>query len=253
MFEWLSEELASIHTSKFHLIEGGDGLLQEAIRESELGLADDYKTFVVKYGNSRFFRQSLFGYRLGVMAGPQRVNQNSSAYRVGYDNGEPIHLRNDCEGVFGRNLKKPVADSFGSWFEGAYQRIKKKEYSNSDWIAIKEGPQAFDAREEAVVEARKKFTWNDVGLDETGNRLIEITNDSDIRIPCLTLGVRSRDGNLNGAVIVEVMGLSPRMTQVFAIDCYKQYYAPVDLKLFDIPRPGPEDRDYLAELKRLHS
>lgn len=250
MFEWLTEELNSIQTPGFHVIAEGSTQHEEAAENSKLDLANDYNQFVIRYGNSHFFRQARGGYAFGVLAFPPGITERGSVYQVGYDDDEPIHMHCGSQAVFGRSQEKAIADSFGSWLEETYRRIKT-QYSPHEWRSIEEGPRAFDRRELAAMDARDKFKWQEVGLDESGDRLIEITNGSDICIPCFTVDVKSSNGRLNGAVIVDVHGLNPGETQTFAIGCYKKFHAPSDLMLHNLPKPRPEDRDFIAELKRL--
>ena len=251
MFEWLTTELRSIRTPKFHLIEiVSEPEFQKAVSSSPLRLSNDYKVFAVMFGNSRFFRQSLLGYKLGVLAGPRKHPKQVSAYQVGFSDGNPVFLREDVEGVFANNFKKPIAETFEAWLEDSYHKIKA-DYSSEAWGKIKSGPQPFDDVEATVIEARKYFKWREVGISDDGDRLLEFENNSDNLIPCFSIGVRSTDGSLNGAIIIDVKELAPGSKEVYAVACYKQFYNPRNLNLFDLPKLGPEDREFLAELKRL--
>lgn len=253
MLEWLTSEIKSIATPKFHLVDGiAVPDFQETVKKSSLRLSSSYKEFVIKFGNSRFFRLSYTGYKLGVLAGPRRHPKHEYAYQIGFNDDEPIFMCEDDESVYGRDKKRLKARSFEAWLDMTYHKVKA-QYSAEAWAEIEMGPRPFDEEELAVVNARKLFYWQDIGFNESKDRLLSIENGSDRTIPCLTLGVRSEDRRLNGAIILEVEKLSPGDKQIFAANCYKKLHEPSNLRLFNLPEPGPEDRPFLAELKRLRT
>lgn len=252
MFDWLVRDLRCIQTAKFHLVSGTeDRHLRQLIESVNINYPNDYRQFVIDFGSGRFFRQSLFGYKLGVLSTPRVFCDSDELFQIGYDDGSPVCFSTQSEGLYLKGLASPIAPNFDSWLKSSYEKYRA-QYSDKDWLSILKGPQTFSALEDSIVNARNDYHWLDLGIDESGDRIIQVTNHSSIFIPCLSLGVRSSDERLNGAIIIDVSGLCPGDTEIYPHTCYKKFYPPSDISLYDLPAPGPEDRQYLAELKRAH-
>src|SRR5262249_31802410 len=70
MFEWLRQEIETIKTKRFHIVEGApDTALRAAIEGSEVPLPRSYKEFVFQFGKARLYRQLSY-YVVGVLAPP---------------------------------------------------------------------------------------------------------------------------------------------------------------------------------------
>ena len=55
-----------------------------------------------------------------------------------------------------------------------------------------------------MLAARRQIQWRILGIDPKGNHIFEITNSSGRRVPAMTVGVRSTDGRLNGAIRLNI-------------------------------------------------
>ena len=76
---------------------------------------------------------------------------------------------------------------------------------------------------------------------------------SDMTLPYLFLGVRGKlrppnGGPLNGGAL-SGSSIRPGETRVIEHDCYKKVVTPEDVEVFDLPDPGPEDREQYWEFK----
>ncbi len=75
-------------------------------------------------------------------------------------------------------------------------------------------------------------------------------------LPYLFLGVRGKlrppnSGPLHGGARLPVGSIVPGAAGIVQYDCYKKQVAPEDVEVFDLPDPGPEDREYYWEFKAL--
>ncbi len=132
----------------------------------------------------------------------------------------------------------------------------RKQYEKREWEAIENGPPPFTQEEQAVVEARKRFRWRVVGISPNGDLRFEVHNGSDMVLPYLFLGVRGtlrppNTGPLHGGARLPVGPVRPGSTAIIEYECYKKLVAPENVEVFDLPDPGPEDREYYWEFKAL--
>jgi len=97
--------------------------------------------------------------------------------------------------------------------------------------------------------ARQEIRWQVLGVDQEGDHIFEITNASNRTLPVFTLGVRSKDGRLNGARVLDIACVHPGETATLHVDCYKGLVSPNEIEIFDLPNPGPEERQYFDELR----
>ena len=100
-----------------------------------------------------------------------------------------------------------------------------------------------------IVQLRKEYNWLVEGTTDA-SVVIHITNESDSMLDCLTLGVRSKDHTLNGAVKVDVKGLAPGMSRTIQLDCYSDLIKPTEVEVFDLPDPTPARRSNYFELRQ---
>ena len=134
--------------------------------------------------------------------------------------------------------------------------MARKQYKKSEWGFIENGPPPFTEEELAVVEARKRFRWQVVGVAPNGDLRFEVHNGSDMTLPYLFLGVRGKlrppnSGPLGGGARLPVGSVRPGRTATIEYGCYKKFVAPEDVEVFDLPDPGPEDREYYWEFRAL--
>lgn len=255
MFEWLSEELTRIQTPRFHVVDGpADPKLSEAVANSSRGLPASYEEFVLRFGNAKLYRQSRCGYTVGVFAAPRSAKPRGRAamYQVGYHDGRAIYLgcgeRDHSWSVYRGGPGPAQKDSadFHDWLVAACDEARGR-YTKKRWAQIMHGPAPFSEEEERIVAARRRFEWRVLEIDQSGDRVIEVRNGGDVPLPALTVGVRSGDGRLNGAVRLKVSHVQPGQTAVLRAPCYKDIVPPEDVELFSLPEPQPEDREYYAE------
>jgi hypothetical protein len=266
MFEWLVDEMAKIKTRKFHLVDGpASPELRQAVEASGWRLPPSYEEFVLRFGNAKLYRRSSY-WLVEVYAGPREAVS---------DDGEPLvqfgrthtSLAYFKESLLVEGSESPVfewrheqgvqqtADGFLDWLK-AKCTWARKQYKKNEWAAIEHGPPPFTEQELAVVEARKHFRWRVVGIAPNGDLRFEIHNGSDMILPYLFVGVRGklrppRNGPLDGGARLPVSSIRPGETKIVEYDCYKQFVAPEDTEVFDLPDPGPEDRLEYWEFKPL--
>ncbi|MCA8974918.1 MAG: hypothetical protein KDC98_09355 [Planctomycetes bacterium] len=106
----------------------------------------------------------------------------------------------------------------------------------------------FSRREQAIVLARRLFSWKHLGFAANGDATFEVANGSTMRLPFLRIGVRGP--NLRGGVWLRVSGIAPGSRLVVQHDCYKDFLEPTEVEFFDVDDPTPATRDRFWEFKR---
>ena len=183
MFEFLVEEMARIKTRKFHLVDGpASPEFQAAVESSGFPVPSSYKRFVLQFGNAKLYRRvdhynsyywvEVFGAPREVVTkdGERllqfgRTHTSSTQMSLAYFKDSPI-LQDEETAVFewrhGQGVRK-TADGFLEWLE-AKCSFARKQYQKGEWEAVENGPPPFTQEEQAVVEARKRFRWQVVGI-----------------------------------------------------------------------------------------
>jgi hypothetical protein len=266
MFEFLVEEMARIKTHKFHLVDGpAPPELLRAVEKSSYPLPPSYKEFVLRFGNVKLYRRTSY-WIIEVYAGPRETISNHSEPLIQFGRThsslayfkESLLVDNAESPVFewrhGQGIRR-TADGFLEWLN-AKCISARKQYKKKEWEAIENGPTPFSELEKAVVEARKLFRWRVVSIAPNSDLRFEIYNGSTMVLPYLFLGIRGKlrhpkNGPLEGGARLPVGSISPGETGIIEFDCYKKFVAPEDVEVFDLPDPGPEDRDYYWEFKAL--
>jgi len=256
MFEWLEQELSEVRTPRFHLVEGpAEPHFREAVIGSHLPISPSYKEFVLKFGNTKLYRRAKNdSYRIGIFSGPNvEVHKNAlEMFQIGFHDGAKVYLQSSSvlpeSPVFERELEsfEKVADSFEVWLQSSCLRARKS-YGKEKWDEILRGPAAFNAQEIAIVNARNRISWRILGVDARGNHIFQVTNASALTLPALTVGVRSKDGRLNGTILLPIDHVPPGHTVEIHADCYKDFVKPEELEIISLPEPRPEDRDRYHE------
>ena len=82
----------------------------------------------------------------------------------------------------------------------------------------------------------------------------EIYNGSKMILPYLSFGIRGKlrppkNGPFEGGAFLPVASIFPGETAIIEKGCYKELIAPNDTEIFELPEPGPEDRDQYWEFK----
>jgi hypothetical protein len=261
MFEWLEKEILSIKTPRFHLVDGAaDSKLREAVVNSNFSLPPSYKEFVLKFGNAKLYRDAHNdSYRLGIFAGPRlrTLDDGTRICHIGWHDGASVYVKPSSNlsvelpiFEFEEDEEERVADTFEDWLKGSCASARSK-YSKEKWAEILQGPRPFTPAETKIVEARKLIRWKVLGIDTEGRHILEISNVGHHRLAVLTVGVRSKDQRLNGAVRLRIGHIAPGQKDLIHVDCYKDLVPPQEIEIFSLPDPEPEDRDYYWEFEEI--
>ena len=265
MFEWLEEEIARIKTRKFHLMDGpASAELRQAVETTEISLPPSYKEFVLRFGNAELYRYGT-DYYVTVLAGPRETEnrQGESFIRFGgtwtsraYFK-DALLVEDEESPVFEyyHNCFRKTADGFEEWLR-AKGRSARRRFKKKEWEAIEKGPPPFTEEECAIVEARSQFRWRLVGVASNEDLSFEVHNGSAMTLPYLSVGVRGKlrppqSGPLNGGAYLPVASIHPGETKTVEHDCYKEFVVPEDTEVFELPEPGPEDREQYWEFRVL--
>jgi hypothetical protein len=267
MFEWLTEEMAQIKTGKFHLVDGPISVEDRRLVEgSALAVPPSYKQFVVQFGNAKLYRSGNGVYRLQVFAVPDEIQveeHSDTLYHFGrtdrslaYFKGTLLAPQQESpvfEWYHNAGLRR-TAEGFEEWLRKK-AATARQAFKKGEWEAIVQGPIPFNEQELAIVDARRKFRWRVVGVSEAGAVRFEVRNESTMSLPFLSLGVRGKNrrdgGRFEGGVFLRVDHISPERSAVVEKDCYKKWVDPKDIAPFDMPDPGPEDRELYWEFRAL--
>lgn len=262
MFDWLQKEIASINTPKFHLVDGPLAHEQaEMVRSAALDVPPSYKDFVIQFGNAKLYRQGSV-YLVQVYAVPDEAESREGEPLVHFGRTDlglayfkesrlvagqesPIFEWTGPEGGF-----RKAAEGFEEWITKKC-KAARRQFGRERWSSILKGPKPFTEEELAVVEARKRFRWQVVGVAENGDLQFEVHNGSDLTLPYLTIGVRGKHGRVQGGVWLPVSHIRPGQSAVVEKDCYRSHLAPEDVEAFNEPDPEPEDREEYWEFQAL--
>ncbi len=260
MFEWLEKEIQFINTPKFHLIEGTlSPEKKKMVETSDLAVPPSYKEFVMKFGNIKLYRQGTI-YLIQVFSVPidTETGQGESLLNFGRtDRGlsyfKTSLLVEDAESpVFewtGREAGlRQTANGFKEWLKKKCNSAKR-QFSKKRWSEIVAGPKPFTLWEEAIVEARKRFHWRIIGIAEGGDLQFEVHNGSDMALPYLSIGIRGKQGRVQGGIWLSISHIAPGETEIVEKGCYKKLLAPEDVEAFQLPDPEPEDREKYWEFQ----
>ena len=263
MFEWLVDEIAQIKTRKFHLVDGpASADFRDAVESCDFPLPPSYREFVLRFGNAKLYRYSS-NYYLTIFADPLDATspKNESFIQFGRTWISNAYFK---ESLLSPGRESPVFESFAngtrqtaSGFEdwiNAKSRAAKRRFKKKDWKAIEKGPAPFTEHERAVVEARKLYRWRVVGIAPNEDLRFEVHNGSSMNLPYLSIGIRGKlrppqNGPLEGGAFLPVASIGPGETQIVEFYCYKNYISPRDTEAFELPDPGPEDRNEYWEFQ----
>jgi hypothetical protein len=105
----------------------------------------------------------------------------------------------------------------------------------------------FTQAEIDMLSERQRIVWSHTGATPEGDQELTVENHSNRRFLKLTIGVRSKDGRLNGAAWVDISGIAAGAQGRLTIPCYKGAIDPRLIQLVNLPDPQPEDRAFFAE------
>src|ERR1700694_2892039 len=209
MYDWLENELVEIKTNKFHRVEKQEKKNNFwELDWSHSIFPPSYLSFMYEFGNASLYRKGS-GYQIGVFAPPKsmKTKDGEDLLYFGYFDGERAYFRwslltpNKETPIFewDEDHLEQVADDFQEWLMKRSTEVHKK-YTNKEWQQILRGPLPFTDKEQAIVEARKHFTWQEVGFAENGDVRILVKNSSNTVLAYYSLGLRSKAGLLKGGL-----------------------------------------------------
>jgi hypothetical protein len=261
MFEWLLDEMATIKTNKFYVIDGPlPAETRKAMEDANIAVPPSYKAFVLRFGNVNLYRKGSV-YLVRVFAAPRYdVSKDGqhllffgrTDYALAYlkesllvPSGEsPVFEWRHAQGL------RRAAVGFEEWLikkcEAARKRFTKKE-----WEDIRTGPRPFNEQERIVVEARRRFRLRVAGVAENEDLVFEVHNASGMVLPYLSVGVRDKCGEIIGGIWLPVSSVLPGETCIIQKGCYKERHKPEEIEVFLQPDPEPEDRDLYWEFKQI--
>ncbi len=257
MFEWLDSEIATIRTPRFHIVDGhANKEMREAVQRCDFILPAGYKEFILRFGNAKLYHIARSdAYKVGVFAAPRKgVSRDIELYHLGFHDGAAVYTKEAataggaCVFEFEDGDEEKVAESFTEWLEASCAAARRS-YGPLIWAKILRGPEPFTPEEQDVIRARRNMEWHLTGIDAEGNHVFSVTNHGNRTLPGLTIGVRSRDGRLNGAIRLKVDHVGAGATTVVRAACYKGLIAPQELETFSLPDPRPEEREFYYEFE----
>jgi hypothetical protein len=181
MFDWLDQEIKTIKTRRFHVVDGpADPVLRAAVESSEAPIPASYKEFVLRFGNATLYRKLSY-YLIGVLASPRvetHKKRGELYYRIGhYDGSDAWFKASDLSGgneapVYqsGGGQIRRVADAFEPWLQRKC-KAARATFKKQEWANILAGPAPFTPQESKIVEARLEapldrfsFRWQSPSL-----------------------------------------------------------------------------------------
>jgi hypothetical protein len=112
----------------------------------------------------------------------------------------------------------------------------------------------FSKKELDIVDAHKLFRWKHIGFAANGNAIFEVSNNSQMNLPYLSIGVQGVGGSkLIGGAWLNVSAIASGQSGKVEHQCYKELLSPAEQEFFNTPDPTPETRDRFWEFNRLTS
>lgn len=263
MYEWLDEEIATINTKNFHVIDihKKDELLSLPAESFSL-LPPSYIAFVSKYGLAKLYGEGGYSYQIGVLSSPETIKFKSgeTLLIIGhYDDSKAyfkysLLAKGSDSPVFewaDEGLEK-IANSFEEWITIRAEDARDS-YSEEEWEEIINGPKPFSSEEEQIIQARKKITWELIGFTDDNNLIIKVKNNSNLTLPYLTIGFQGKydkHNSMRGAIWLDVSQVIPGQESVLVHPGYKEIVDRENIELYQLPDPIPEDRSRFWEFRR---
>jgi hypothetical protein len=259
-FKKLIRECAS--TPRFISVKVHKNENSEILYNGRLGTVPaDYSRFLLEFGSASLFRDPSDGqYRielrqpvdmpklttkkaLNVITIGKLFAAGVVCYRLGVNetltDESPIWITD------GANWRK-VGDNFESWLFDQCKKEKKR--LGLKWQAIVAGPTAFSPTELEIVRTRKEFKISMLNHQAGEGLKVKVTNESTRFLPCLT--VRVSIGVLGTAhCSIPVAHVSPGNSREIELDWPKLYGVPPRDFVLEALDIGPEDREFVDELR----
>jgi len=256
MYEWLETEISEIKTPKFHVIEGNKPDRELHIsKKNNLSLPPSYVAFVRKFGGAKLYRRNNY-YEVGVLNPPQEkiLNNGERLLHIGhFDDSKAYFICSEL--ISGRESSiyewtedgfEKIADSFEGWLIIRCTDARES-YDAKEWEEILKSPKPFTSEEEAIVEARKHFQWQIVEFDENSNVKIAVRNNSNLVLPYLTIGMRTKNPTQDGQVWesqihLNISDIQPGQEHIIEHQIHQQIFTPDNTEFFQLAVPAPEER-----------
>lgn len=258
MYEWIDLEIATVKTGKFFCV----GLDSENDPGASFDLTtfpQSYVQFMRRFGKAKFFRDDTDCYDIGVYSHPiERVIDGETYWEVGWYDESSVLLRGPApvpgtewpvveESKYGR--LRQVAESFDAWLSLRWAAAKSR-YGPRKWRKIVEGPAPFTPEELAVVEARRKFRWRLLEVDQNCAMRFELINESNRQLPFLGIGVHGKRRGVWLGIVLKVDHILPGTSGVAVYDRFPEgMLEPDEIEVFEYPDPEPEDRVFYWEFR----
>lgn len=256
-YQWLRQELDEIKVPDFHVVEGVS-LLKLAKETKDLRplLPEDYLYFVDNFGKVKLYK-TVGGYSLGVLDVPVAVNSSDGKkmLKFGYYEESDVYFSLNDQAhvsphvyVWKDSKFCKISDSFSDWLEEKSYIIRKR-IGLEIWNKMLVKAASFTKEESDIVEALKKIQWSVIGVSKEDEFLFNIFNNSTMVLPFLSLGVRSKDGMLNGGLWLPISHINPGQRSVVKRGCYQNLINPRDLEIYALPIPQPYQREEYWEFR----
>jgi hypothetical protein len=260
MYEWLDDEIRTIKTRGFHVVDGPvSGEHPSQANAPQPKFPPSYREFVSRFGGAKLYKQGS-SYALGVLAAPKAAQsaRGEPLYCIGHHDDALAYLRGsqlmeDHESPvyeWGVGGLRQAADSFESWLVKRSDRVRHK-IGKRAWEEIVEGPVPFSKRELEIITARREFVWRFLGVQDSGELCFEIQNNSRMVLPFLTIGIRSKVRRFEGASRLPVSHILPGTCARLCKRMYDRIEEPSNLEPFALADPQPEDRDFYWEFRHV--
>lgn len=259
-YQWLEEAMKSVKTPKFFLVSAAP-VLETSDRIDLRAFPNSYATFLRKFGKASFFRDSSNCYSIGIFAVPKpEMLDGHQFWRIGWFIESSVLLRElshtkDGEWpVFEQSKSgrlRRVAKGFDEWLRLRWESAKA-DYSHQNWQNILDGPEPFTAQELKIVEARRKFGWKLLSVDDKCAMRFEVTNGSDRCLPYLGIRVHGKRSGVWLSIALPVGHVLPGATACAIYDKFPAGMLTRDeIQVFERPDPEPEDREFYSEFRPL--
>ena len=260
MYQWLEQELESVKTPKFFLVHDRLGKATDAPTQP---LPESYQRFLNVFGKARFFRDSSGCYVMGIFDRPElEIIGGERYWRVGWYEERSVLLKELPPAKHGEwpvfeqaasRRPRQMAQRFDGWLAIRWKSAKAS-FGPRTWKRIVAGPAPFSPEELAIVQARKLFRWRSVDIADDCTLRIEVTNESERRLPYIGLGVHGNRRGVWLGLAFPVGHIAPGHSAIVehkGLTSFK--LAPSEVELFQEPDPGPEDREFYWEFRPIVS
>jgi hypothetical protein len=248
MYEFLTQELATLKWPGFHVVDGA-----RSVPDLDPALPPSYLEFARRFGNARLYRKGD-AYDVGVRVPPEpETRAGRQLLCVGHyywdraylvvDELAPGHEATVYEWSDG--ALEPAAASFGEWLVERSTQAREA-YEPEEWEQFVRGPAPFTVEEEARVRARRQIEWTRVAASEPDLLRVRIRNRSELTLGAFSLGMRWPSG-AESRLALNVATVPPGGESIIEHHGSGRSYEGVEL--FDLPDPAPETRELYPELR----